>query len=153
MVAPVRLASFLLLAALGALASRAAPAAPPAGWEQLSVGPMKTSIYVGSVTLTPGPFVRKGDTYTATYEATVWPWFFWGEKGSVTIQVPEAGLRRAARGETVEFAGDGANQKGKPRHVTGRAQPANATTGKLKLRIKADGIELIFNGTYRLGSN
>jgi hypothetical protein len=33
--------------------------------------------------------------------------------------------------------------------VTGRAQPLDATTGKIKVRIKADGIELIFNSTYR----
>ncbi|HVU15647.1 MAG TPA: hypothetical protein VHD32_01885 [Candidatus Didemnitutus sp.] len=112
---------------------------------------MKTSIYVGSVTLTPSAFVRAGDTYSATYAATVWPWFPWNETGSVTIRVPAADLDRLARGETVEFAGSGADKKGRPRTVSGRAQPADAKTGKLKLKIHVDGIDLIFNGTYKFG--
>ncbi|HEY4300767.1 MAG TPA: hypothetical protein VGM73_07840 [Candidatus Didemnitutus sp.] len=112
---------------------------------------MKTSIYVGSVTLTPTVFVRTGDAYTATYEARVWPWFPWNETGSVTIRVPAADLERVARGETVNFAGAGADRKGRKRTVSGRAVPADAHTGKLKLRIHVDGIDLVFNGTYKFG--
>lgn len=120
-------------------------------WNRLLVPPMKTSIYVGSVTLTPSTFVRAGDAYTATYSANVWPWFPWNETGSVTIRVPAADLDRVARGETVEFAGAGADKKGRKRTVSGRAVPADARTGKLKLRIHVDGIDLIFNGTYKFG--
>ena len=56
-----------------------------------------------------------------------------------------------AKGETVEFTGDAKNHKGKPRRVTGRAQPANDHAGKIKVRIHVDDVELIFNGTYELG--
>ncbi|MES1195047.1 MAG: hypothetical protein ABUL65_04070, partial [Opitutus sp.] len=47
-----------------------------------------------------------------------------------------------------EFTGEAFNHKNKPRSVTGRVQPATATSGKIKVRIMADGIELIFNSTY-----
>jgi hypothetical protein len=147
----MRRGHLLLLAVLGAVANLPAADAVAPAWDRITVAPMKTSIYVGSVTLTPGIFARHGDAYTTTYAATVWPWFFWGETGTVTIKVTANDVARAARGETVEFAGAGANQKGRPRQVSGRVQPADGTSGKLKIRIKVDGIELVFNGTYRAG--
>jgi hypothetical protein len=113
------------------------------------VPPMKTSIYVGSVTLTTSEFRRDGDKFSATYDAKVFPWFFWSETGGITITVPATDLARLARGETVEFAGDAFNHKNKPRRVTGRAQPADAKSGKIKVRIHVDDVELIFNGPYR----
>ena len=147
---------------LGVAASlRAEPAPPPApdpapapapvatGWERVAVAPMKTSIYVGSVTLTTGVFERTGSTLSTTYEAKVWPWFFWGETGRISITLSDADLASLAKGEKAEFTGDAQNQKNKPRKVTGRAQPADATSGKIKVRVSADGTELIFNGTYR----
>ena len=135
---------------LGAAASlRADPAAIPTGWDHVTIGPMKTSIYVGSVTLATSVFERKGSTLSATYAAKVFPWFFWGETGKITITLADAELAKMAKGEKTEFTGDAANQKNKPRKVTGFAQPVDASSGKIKVRIMADGIELIFNGTYR----
>ena len=113
---------------------------------------MKTSIYIGSVTLTTTEFVPQDDSFHASYEAKVRPWFFWGETGRITIKLPATDLTRLALGQTVEFTGEAANQKNKPRTVTGRAQPAGPTSGKIKVRIMADGIELIFNGSYQLGN-
>jgi hypothetical protein len=135
----------LLLGAAAAL--RAAPPALPSS--HVTIAPMKTSIYVGSVTLTTSPFEYRDGALAATYEAKVWPWFFWGETGHITIQLPLADLGRVALGQTVEFTGSATNQKQKPRTVTGRAQPTGPTAGKIKVRIKADGTELIFNGTYQ----
>jgi hypothetical protein len=138
-----------LLLALGAVApSRADQPAVPA--PRVVVAPMKTSIYVGSVTLTTSDFSTANEGFAATYEARVRPWFFWGESGKIAIKLPATDLTRLALGQTVEFKGEAANDKNKPRSVTGRAQPADATSGKIKVRIMADGIELIFNGTYRL---
>lgn len=113
------------------------------------VAPMKTSIYIGSVTLTTTEFVPQNESFSAHYEAKVRPWFFWGETGKITVNLPATDLTRLALGQTVEFTGEASNHKNKPRTVTGRAQPANPTSGKIKVRIMADGIELIFNGTYR----
>lgn len=154
MLEPMKLCRLILLPLFGAAV--ALPAADPAailtGWDRVSIAPMKTSIYVGSVTLTTEPFVRHGSTLSSTYRAKLWPWFFWGETGRITITLTDANLASLARGETTEFTGEAFNHRNKPRQVTGRAQPADAASGKFKIRITADGHELIFNGTYRLGA-
>lgn len=140
-----------LILALGCLTPL--PATEPGAalpWDHVTVGPMKTSIYVGSVTLLPAPLVRHGGTLSARYEVKVSPWFFWGETGDLTLTVPEADLLKLAKGETVEFTGAAVNHKKKPRQVSGRAQPTDATTGRIKVRITADGYTLIFNSTYHL---
>lgn len=139
----------LLWLGLGLTLSAADPV-PPLTWDRVTVGPMKTSIYVGSVTLQPEVLMRKGHTLTARYAVKVSPWFFWGETGEITLDVPEAELAKLAKGETAEFTGTALNHKNKTRQVTGRAQPADATTGKIKVRILADGYTLIFNSTYQL---
>jgi hypothetical protein len=138
-----------LLLALGAVAPLRADITLLAS-PRVTVAPMKTSIYVGSVTLTTTDFLQSDESFKATYEAKVRPWFFWGETGHITIKLPVTDLTRLALGQTVEFTGEAANHKNKPRTVTGRAQPAGPTSGKIKVRIMADGIELIFNGTYQL---
>ena len=121
-------------------------------WDSVTVATVKTSIYVGSVTLTTGEFVRHGDNYTTTYEAKVWPWFFWSEHGSIAISMPEAGLLRLAKGERVEFTGEARNQKNKPRRVTGYAEQTNPASGRIKVRIDVDDTQLIFNSTYRFNN-
>lgn len=120
-------------------------------WDHVTVEPMKTSIYVGSVRLTTGVFERHGSTLSTTYEAKVVPWFFWSERGSISITLTDADLAKLATGQTAEFRGDAVNDKNKPRPVTGRARPADGTSGKIKVRVTADGVELIFNGTYKFG--
>jgi hypothetical protein len=116
---------------------------------RIAVAPLKTSIYIGSVKLVTGAFDRQGNALSTTYEAKVTPWFFWSETGHITISLSESDFAALAKRQTVEFKGDATNHKNKPRTVTGRAQPADATSGKIKVRVMADGIELIFNGTYR----
>lgn len=137
----------LMLGAVGALTAQ--PAAILTGWDHVSIAPMKTSIYVGSVSLTTDVFVRDGSTLVSTYGAKVWPWFFWGETGKITITLSDTTLASLAKGERAEFTGAATNHKNKPRTVTGYAQPADATSGKIKVRIGVDDTELIFNGTYR----
>ncbi len=127
-------------------------AVAPAFWDRVSIEEMKTSIYVGHVTLTTAVFERTGSTLASTYEAKVFPWFFWGETGRITITLTDAELASLARGETTDFTGDARNHKDKPRRVTGRAYPADATTGRIKVRIHVDDVELIFNGNYRFES-
>ncbi len=135
----------------GALSAAVAPELTP--WNQVAIAPMQTSIYVGSVSLTSGIFVRHGTSIATTYEVKVRPWFFWGETGVINISIPESDLARLAEGESINFTGSATSHKNKPRSVTGRAQPLDATTGKIKVRIKADGVELIFNSTYRFSFN
>ena len=147
----MRRIGIFLLAILGtaALLRAEPPAHAATRWERVNVAPMKTSIYVGSVTLSTKTFERHGSTLSTTYDAKVFPWFFWGETGTITITLTDADLAHLAKRETAEFTGEAFNHKNKPRHVTGRAQPTDSTSGKMKIRIKVDDIELIFNGTYR----
>ena len=112
-----------LLLALGALATLRAEGPLPAP-SRVAVAPMKTSIYVGSVTLTTTDFLAQDEGFQATYEAKVRPWFFWGETGRITIRLPAAELARLTQGHAIEFTGEATNHRNKPRTVTGRAQPA-----------------------------
>ena len=150
MVTAMRPTWLLLLCCLGLALRAPAQTAPlTASWDRVALAPTKTSIYFGSVTLTTADFARAGSTLTSTYAAKVFPWIFWSESGRITINFSDADLARMSRGETAEFTGEAVNQKNKRRQVTGRAQPADASSGKIKVRIAADGIELIFNSTYR----
>jgi hypothetical protein len=144
------LCSILLLAAVAAL--RADTTQPLGDWDSVTVAPVKTSIYVGNVTLTTDVFRRDGDKFETTYEAKVWPWFFWSETGRITIALPYSSLEKLAKGERVEFTGEALNHKNKPRHVTGYAERADAAKGKIKVRIGVDDTELIFNSTYRFNN-
>jgi len=142
-----------LLLALGAAVTLRADTTRLLGeWDSVTVAPMKTSIYIGSVTLTAAEFRREGDKFSTTYEAKVRPWFFWSETGRASITVSQADLERLAKGERVEFTGEGTNHKSKPRQITGYAERINGASGKIKVRLSADGIELIFNGTYRFNN-
>lgn len=142
-----------LLLMLGAVAPLLADTTQNIGdWDSVTVAPMKTSIYVGSVSLTTGEFKRTDNQFSTTYEAKVWPWFFWGETGRITITLSLADLEKLGRGERVEFTGEAFNHKNKPRKVTGRAERSNGAAGKIKVRIGVDDTELIFNGTYRFNN-
>jgi hypothetical protein len=143
---------FVLLTAVAVAALRADTSQKVGDWDSVTVESVKTSIYVGTVRLTTGVFQRDGDSFTTTYEAKVWPWFFWSETGRITITLPYASLEKLSRGERVEFTGEALNQKNKPRHVTGYAERADAATGKIKVRIGVDDTELIFNSTYRFNN-
>ncbi len=141
---------FLLTAVCGRLCADTSQSV--GDWDSVTVAPVKTSIYVGSVTLITGVFQREGDVFNTTYEAKVWPWFFWSESGRISITLPQSELLRLSRGERVEFKGEAFNQKNKPRHVTGHADRVDAATGKIKVRIGVDDTEIIFNGTYRFNN-
>ena len=46
------------------------------------------------------------------------------------------------------------NDDGEERHIEGRAVPADANTGKIKVRVfVSKRIQLIFNTTYRIGAS
>jgi hypothetical protein len=119
-------------------------------FRMVDIAPTKTSIYIGSVSMTMPTFHRTGITYSSTYVAKVFPYFFESEKGQLSIDLPDEDLRRLERGEVVQFTGRGVNTDGEERRIEGRAIPTNARTGKIKVRVfVSKKIQLIFNTTYR----
>lgn len=128
----------------------AEPVAPR--YSTVTIPSVRTSIYVGHVTLQAPAFVRTGNDFTSSYTASVFPFFFESEKGRISVTLTDADLARLAKGEVVEFKGEGRNEDGEVRRVEGKATPADAESGKLKVRIfVSPKIELIFNTTYRFG--
>jgi len=144
-----RLWILLLLLLAGVSPVLANPLAP-SEWNRVDIDTMKTSIYLGSVKLLTTSFAREAESYRATYRAKVFPWAFWNENGSILITLTDEDRAKLQRGERCEFIGQAENHKYKPRTITGYADPMDTNQGKIKVRIGADGIELIFNGTYTL---
>ena len=143
------------VAITGLLWSALAVAAEPAGlplqaFQRVDIAPTKTSIYIGSVSMTMPTFHREGMTYSSTYVAKVFPYFFESEKGELSIELSDEDLRRLERGEVIQFTGRGKNTDGEERRIEGRAIPTDAHTGKIKVRVfVSKKIQLIFNTTYR----
>lgn len=118
-------------------------------YNRVEIEPTKTSIYIGTVSLTMPTFQRSGITYSSTYAAKVFPYFFQNERGELSIDLPDEELRKLERGEVVHFVGRARNTDGDDRRIEGRAIPANPRTGKIKVRVfVTKKIQLIFNTTY-----
>jgi hypothetical protein len=122
----------------------------PSFYQRATVAPAKTSIYVGNVKLTMKPFTRDGDVYSSTYDAKVFPFFFYSEAGRISITITDEDLRSLAAGERVYFNGEGFDTHDEARKIEGHADPADESSGKIKVRVwVSKNIELIFNTTYR----
>ena len=119
-------------------------------FSRVEVAPAKTSIYLGSVTMTMPTFVRVNGGYDAPYVAKVFPFFFYNESGRLRVEISDAALEQLGRGEPIEFTGRALRDDGAERRVEGKATPTDASSGKLKVRVfYSKRIELIFNTTYR----
>jgi hypothetical protein len=141
---------FLGLCALATVCASTAQDFSLSRYDRVEIAPTKTSIYIGSVSMTMPAFTRKAGVYESTYEAKVFPYFFYNEEGRLFVEVSDDALRRLGRGEPVDFIGHGVSTSGKERRIEGRAVPADATSGKIKVRVFiSKRIQLIFNTTYR----
>jgi hypothetical protein len=134
-------------AAAFALIATVAQAGP---YDSVKIEKVKTSIYVGSVTLTTGLMQRSNGEYSADYHAKVFPYFFENESGRLWIAFSDADLDNLAKGQTVQFKGRAENTDHETRRIEGRVVPSDAKQGKIKVRVfVSPKIELIFNTTYR----
>lgn len=151
----MRLAGFVAIAVVfvGACVAVAAgePSASLSRFAQVEIAPTKTSIYLGTVSMTMPTFVRQsGGVYTADYTAKVFPFFFYNETGRLSVNVSDDALHQLERGEPIEFEGRAVNADGDERRIAGRAVPLDARTGKIKVRVFiSKRIQLIFNTSYR----
>lgn len=138
-----------------ACATLGAAEAPLSTFDRVTIEPTKTSIYIGTVSMTMPPYVRKNGTYESSYAAKVFPYFFSNEKGTLAITLADESLRKLERGEPVEFSGRAVNTDGEERRIEGKATPdgtAGGLRGKIKVRVfVSKRIELIFNTSYRFG--
>ncbi len=142
------LLAFLLVAST--IPAETATPAPMIDRTHVDVDPTRTSIYIGSVSMTMPTFVREGATYTAAYTAKVFPYFFYNEKGTLTVTIADEQLDQLAQGKTIEFTGRAFNTEGQERKVTGKATPADAKSGKLDVHVwVSKRIQLIFHTKYR----
>ena len=140
----------LLGVTLGCAAEPTTPALEPAGYTRVIVAPAKTSIYLGSVSMTMPAFERVNGGFEAAYTAKVFPFFFYNEAGRLRVEITTASLRQLERGEAIDFKGRAVREDGTERRVEGRVTPENGATGKIKVRVfYSRRIELIFNTTYR----
>lgn len=141
---------FVSLFAL-ALAPRGRGAEPAlAHYDRVDIAPTRTSIYIGTVTMTMPSFTRKSGVYESTYAAKVFPYFFYNEKGRLLIEISDDALRKLAQGEAIEFKGRGVRDTGEERRVEGKATPTDAAGGKITVRVfVTKRLALDFNTTYR----
>ena len=119
-------------------------------YDRAEIAAAKTSIYVGSVTMTTPPFIRNAGVYEADYTAKVFPFLFSSEAGRLRINVSNEALHQLETGEAIEFSGVAIRDDGLERRVEGKATPADSQSGRIKVRVYVSKrIELIFNTTYR----
>ena len=145
-----RLGALFLTAGLAA--GLAAPVSAGGRYSEVTVAPTETSVYLARVSMTMPPFTRHGGVYTADYTAKVFPFFFFNEQGTLSIEISDEQLQHLERGEAVEFTGHAGNRHGAARRVTGRAVPdaVGGDRGKIKVRVwVSKNIELVFNTGYR----
>ena len=98
------------------------------------------------------PLTRRGNVYTSDYSVKVFPFFFFNERGRISIEVSAEQLQQLARGETVDLKGHASNSRGAERRIGGRAvsDSIGGDRGKIKVRVwVSKNIELIFNTAYR----
>lgn len=121
-------------------------------YDTVIVPKLKTSIYIGSVSLTLAPLRRGGNgAYAADYKASVVPFFFYNEAGRFQIDFTDEHLAQLARGERVMFKGNAKSTGGDERRIEGHATPASpgAKTGKIKVRLFVGAkTRLVFDSTY-----
>jgi hypothetical protein len=147
----MRFPGFLLLGLV--LAPAGPDAALPARYNTVIIAPARATIYVGFVTLALGPMARQRGTYASDYSATVWPYFFWNERGRLFIDVPDESLRRLQKGEAVDFVGHAVCADGAQRKVAGHAVPADLNSGSIQVRVfVTKHISLTFDTSYRVGT-
>ncbi len=117
----------------------------------VDIRPSAASIYIGTVTMTMPPFVRRNVVYSSTYSARVFPYFFYSETGRIWISMTDDDLRRIDAGGAVDFVGKAVSKSGDVRKVEGRATPTGPMGGRIRVRVfVTKRIALTYDTTYEL---
>jgi hypothetical protein len=138
----------LLAAAMPHLSARAAEEADR--YSVIFVAPARTSIYIGRLTVTPGPFVRAGSVYKASLGVDLSPYFY-HDDAKVQIDVPAGKLQALQAGKPIDFSGRVTRSNGQSRRISGRAVPADAFSGTIDIHVfLTSQVTVSFSTTYRV---
>ncbi len=117
----------------------------------VAIGEGSASLFTATVTMRMPPFVRHQSVLTSTYSAQVFPYFFFSEKGRISITIPEEDLRKVAIGRPIDFAGKAYNEAGEGRRIEGHAVPTGPGKGRIQVRVYISRrISITYNTTYFL---
>jgi hypothetical protein len=140
----------LLAAAMPLLPARAMD--DLARYSVIFVAPARTSIYIGRLTVTPGPFVRTGAGYKANLSVDLSPYFY-HDDALVQIDVPAAKVLALQRGEAIDFKGSVIRRNGQARRLAGRAVPTNPLAGTIDIHVfLTSQVTVSFSTTYRVAA-
>ncbi len=124
---------------------------PLSRFDVVEIKPSTTTVFLATVSMSMPPFVRKGAAYVSSYSVKVFPYFLLNEKGRIWIEVVDADLKRAARGEPVDFKGKAVSESGSVRRVEGHATPRSPYSGDIRVKvIVSRRISLTYETTYDL---
>jgi hypothetical protein len=131
----------------------AADAAPPPDSDQLVIATASTSGPLGKVTLMVDPLTRKEGGYSGRYQVKALLGIG-SETGVITIVVSDESLAKLVGGDSegrqpISFKGKAVNDKGQVKQVDGRATPASAEQGAIKVRVTSGKLRLVFDTHYR----
>jgi len=112
--------------------SVAASAATQDPHHTVEIAPAKTSIYIGSVTMTMPALHRSGGSYASSYAARVFPYFFYNERGKLTIDFSDEQITQLDRGERVDFKGQAKSESGELRRIEATRSRQTLAAGKSK---------------------
>lgn len=116
---------------------------------RVEVPPLRSSFFLGIVSLVPGVFERTGASYHAAYRASILG-FFYREHGTVEIDIADDSLLSLKPGTRLAFTGRAKANDGGVRRISGFAEANDAASGRIQIRIAVTkSIELSFVGPYR----
>ena len=114
----------------------------------IHVAPARTSIYIGRLTVTPGPFQRTATGYKADLGVDLAPYFY-HDDAHVTIEVADAKLGDLQNGKAIDFRGRVIRSNGQSRRLTGRAIPTGPNGGLIEILVYLTSqVTVSFSTTY-----
>ena len=105
----------------------------------------------GKATLTVSPLRRIKDVFEGEFDMKVTPYFFKNDKGKLAIVAPDEAIAKLTSGAPVDITGTATTKSGKDfvvRHINAEATPVDAQHGLLKVWLKVDERELVFQTKY-----